>query len=148
MSLMKIDQESIFPSLAPLWEDFFGKDIMERAGWRSTSSIPAVNIEEKPHAFEVTVAAPGLQRDDFVIELDNGVLTLSSKKEEKHEEQDKKGKYTRREFRYHAFSRSFTLPKVVDADKIEASYTDGILSVHLPKKEPEKEQPVKQITIK
>ncbi len=148
MSLMKIDQESMFPSLAPLWEDFFGKDIMERAGWRGASSMPAVNIEENPQAFEVTLAAPGLQRDDFVIELHNGVLTVSSKKEEKHEEHDKKGKYTRREFRYHAFSRSFTLPKEVDANKIEASYKDGILSIHLPKREPGKEQPVKQITIK
>jgi len=122
---------------------------MERAGWRSASSVPAVNIEETPQAFTVTLAAPGVQRDDFAIEIDNGILTVSSKKEQKHEEHDKEGKYTRREFRYHAFSRSFTLPKEeVDADKITASYKDGILSIYLPKKEPGKEQPVKQITIK
>lgn len=143
----KKTQDSFFPSIAPYWENFFGRDIMERAGWRSTSSVPAVNIEEKSQAFEVSLAAPGLQQDDFVIELDNGVLTVSSKKEERHEEYDKKGKYTRREFRYHIFSGSFTLPKAVDADKIEASYTDGVLFVHLPKKEPKKEQPVKKIKI-
>ncbi len=148
MSLMKIDQDTFFPSIAPLWEDFFGRDIMERTGWRSTSSVPAVNIEEKPQAFEVTLAAPGLQRNDFEIKIDNGMLCVSSKKEEKHEEHDKQGKYTRREFRYHAFSRSFTLPEAVDADKIEASYIDGILSIHLPKKEPAQEQPVKQINVK
>ena len=148
MSLIKIDQDSIFSGLAPLWEDSLSRNIMERAGWRSISNMPAVNIEEKAQAFEVTLAAPGLQRNDFVIELDNGMLTVSSKKKEEHKEQDKKGKYTRREFRYHAFSRSFTLPKAVDADKIQASYTDGILTIHLPKKELEKKQPVKQITIK
>jgi HSP20 family protein len=148
MSLMKIDQESLFPSLAPLWENFFGRDLMEKAGWGSVSSVPAVNIEETPKAFEASLAAPGLQRDDFVIELGNGVLTVSSKKEEKHEEHDKKGKYTRREFKYHAFSRSFTLPEAVDADKITASYRDGILSIYLPKKETEKDQPVKQIMVK
>jgi HSP20 family protein len=144
---MKINQENVFPSLAPFWEDFFGRDMMERTGWRSNSSIPAVNIEEKPHAFEISLAAPGLQQSDFAIELDNGVLTVSSKKEEKHEQHHQEGKYTRREFRYHTFSRSFTLPEAVDTNKIEARYTNGILSIHLPKKEPAKEQAVKQITI-
>lgn len=89
-----------------------------------------------------------MQRDDFAIEVDNGVLPVSSKKEEKNEAHDKERKYTRREFRYHAFSRSFTLPEAVDADKITASYKDDILSIHLPKKEPTKESPVKQIMSK
>ena len=148
MSLTKIDQEGTFPSLTPLLEDFFGKDMMGRTGWKHASSMPAVNIEEKPHAFEITVAAPGLQREDFVIELENGVLTVSAKKSEKTEEKNEKGKYTRREFSYHAFSRSFTLPKVVAADQIEANYADGILAIQLPKKAHDKAQPVKRIAIK
>jgi len=149
MALMNIDQESLFPSFVPLWENFLGRDLMEKAGWGGmSSSIPAVNIEETPRAFEASLAAPGLQRDDFSIKVDHGVLTVSSQKEEQHEEHDKARKYTRREFKYHAFSRSFTLPEAVDADKITASYQDGILSIHLPKKELTKEQPVKQIMIK
>jgi HSP20 family protein len=107
-----------------------------------------VNIQETPTAVEASLAAPGLQRDDFVIEVDNSVLTISSKKEEKHEAYDKEKKYTRREFKYHAFSRSFTLPETGDADKITASYQDGILAIHLPKKESTKAQPAKRIMIK
>lgn len=148
MSLMKIDQEGLLPNLAPLWENFFGRDFMDRTGWGSMYSVPAVNIEETPEAYEASLAAPGLQRNDFAIEVDNSVLTISSKKKEKHEAHDKESKYTRREFSYHAFSRSFTLPEAVDADKITASYKDGILSIHLPKKESTMEQPVKQIMIK
>jgi HSP20 family protein len=148
MSIMKIDQGSLFPSLVPLWENFFNKDLMEKAGWGSVSSIPAINIQETSTAFEASLAAPGLQRDDFIIEVDNNVLTISSKKEEKHEEYDKAKKYTRREFKYHAFSRSFTLPEAVDADKITASYQDGILAIHLPKKESTKAKPTKRIMIK
>jgi HSP20 family protein len=122
---------------------------MEKAGWGGVSSVPAVNIQETPTAFEASLEAPGLQRDDFIIEVDNSVLTISSKKEEKHEEYDKKEKqYTRREFKYHAFSRSFTLPEAVDADKITASYQDGILAIHLPKKESTKAQLAKRIMIK
>ena len=77
-----------------------------------------------------------MQREDLKIEVKYGVLTVSSKKEDKHEEKDKEGKYTRREFLYHTFSRSFTLPKAIDRDKIEAKYTDGILATHLPQQKP------------
>jgi HSP20 family protein len=76
------------------------------------------------------------------------VLTISSKKGGKHEVHDRGSKYTRREFGYHAFSKSFTLPEAVNADEITANYRDGVLSIHLPKKESTKEQPVKQIMIK
>lgn len=94
-------------------------------------------------AFEASLAAPGLQRGDLSIEIDHDVLTVSSKKEEAHEAHDKKSKYTRREFRYHSLSRSFTLPEAVDTDKVTANDKDGILLIHLCKKEPTKEQPVK-----
>ena len=121
---------------------------MEMPGWSRGASIPAVNIEEKSDAFEVAMAVPGMKRDDFKIEVDNGVLSVASEKEAQQEAQDKEGKYTRREFRYHTFSRSFTLPEAIDAAKIAAQYTDGILAIHLPKKEPAQRQLTRQITVK
>ncbi len=148
MSIMKVDKNNFFPGLSSIWEDFFGRDIMDTPNWRSASSIPAVNIEEKPQAFEVALAVPGMQREDFKINIDNGILSVSSAKEAKHEEQDKEGRYTRREFSYHSFSRSFTLPDTVNADKIEAQYKDGMLHIHLPKKEGSAVQAVKQIAVK
>jgi HSP20 family protein len=146
MSLIHENKDGFLSGIAPYWEDFFGRDIMARAGRGGASSVPAVNIEEEKESFKVTLAAPGFQRGDFTIEIDNGVLTVSSKKEE-HEEHEERGKYTRREFRYHTFKRSFTLPKAVDVEKIEARYTDGILSIRLPKKEEEKKQAIRQIPI-
>jgi len=148
MSLMKVDQHSLLPKFSNFWEDFFGKDIMEMPSWSRGVSTPAVNIEEKDNAFEVAMAVPGMKRSDFKIEVDNGVLSVSSEKEEIQEEQDKAGKYTRREFRYHTFSRSFTLPEAIDEDKIAAEYKDGILAIHLPKKELSQRQLTKQITVK
>ena len=148
MSLMKVDQNSLFPRFSDLWEDFLGKDMMEMPRWGKGFSMPAVNIEEKPTAFEVSMAAPGMQREDFKIEVHNGVLTVSSEKEDKHEEKDKEGNYTRREFKCQTFSRSFNLPEAIDRDKIEAKYTDGILAIHVPKLEPTKQEAKKQITVK
>ena len=101
--------------------------------------IPAVNIKEKEDAFEVAMAVPGMKCDDFKIEIDNGVFSVASTKEAKHEEQNQEGKYTRREFRYHNFWRAFTLPEAVAEDKIGAKYTEGILAIHLPKKEPSRQ---------
>ena len=147
MSLMKVDQNNLFPRFSDLWEDFLGRDIMERPKWSKGFSMPAVNIEEKPTSFEVSMAVPGMKREDFKIEVDRGVLTVSSEKEDKHEEKDKEGKYTRREFSYHTFSRSFTLPEAIDREKIEAKYSEGILAIHLPKQEPSR-QLSKQISVK
>ncbi|MEL7064980.1 MAG: Hsp20/alpha crystallin family protein [Bacteroidota bacterium] len=147
MSLTKVNSNNFFPEIASIWEDFLGRDIMDMPSWRNASGIPAVNIEEKPEAFEVSLAVPGMQRENFKIEVSNGVLSISSEKEEKHEEQDQQGKYTRREFSYRSFSRSFRLPDTINADQIAAKYTDGILAIRLPKKEPVQAQPAKQITI-
>lgn len=80
MSLMKVDQHGLVPKFSNLWEDFFGKDIMETPSWSRSFSMPAVNIEEKDNAFEVSLAVPGMQRDDFKIEVDNGVLRVASEK--------------------------------------------------------------------
>ncbi|MBW2961314.1 Hsp20/alpha crystallin family protein [Mesonia aestuariivivens] len=129
-------------------------DDMFRADWLGGTSninkvgvsIPAVNIQEEENKFLIEVAAPGKTREEFNIELNNDVLTISSEiKNEKTE--DQKSKFTRREFSYHAFKRAFSLPENVDYTKITASYENGILMINLPKKEEEKEQAKRVIEI-
>ena len=107
------------------WNDWFNN------GFEKTLSVPAVNITENDSEYNVSIAAPGMKKDDFKIELDGDVLTISAEKEETKEDEDKK--YNRREYNYSSFSRSFTLPEQVKRDKIEANYEDGVLNLLLPK---------------
>jgi HSP20 family protein len=109
------------------------------------STLPAVNIKETEDAFEVGVAAPGFKKDEFNIELDNNLLTVSSEKKEENKVEGEK--YTRREYSYQSFKRSFTLPEEVEADKITAKYENGILNISIPKKEEAKPKPARQIKI-
>jgi len=109
-------------------------------------TLPAVNISEGENEFTIEVAAPGLEKKDFKIDLDNDSLTIASVREDKNEESQ--DQYTRREFRYNSFSRSFTLPETVDAESISASHKNGVLNVSIPKKEEAKAKPARQITIK
>ncbi len=111
---------------------FFNDDVF-RKEYQSTR--PAVNIKEDETSFSLEVAAPGFEKADFQINLDHDLLTVSVEKENKAE--GGKDGYTRREFNYASFKRSFTLPETVDREKIQASYTNGILNVTLPKKEQE-----------
>ncbi len=105
---------------------------------------PKVNIQENDDAFTIEVAAPGYRKEDFNVELDNNLLTISAVKEEKEES----NKYSHYEFTYGSFKRSFTLPKdKVKASKIEAKYEDGILNILMPKKEEAKAQPKRLIDI-
>lgn len=139
---------SLFPSVPSFFDDFFTRDVFD---WSKTntaygSSLPAVNIKEDDENFQVEVAVPGLSKDDFKVELENDVLTISSEKEVTNESNDEN--YKRREFSYAAFKRSFSLPEnKVDGDKVKASYTDGVLYVTLPKKEEAKPKPVRTIKI-
>ena len=107
--------------------------------------LPAVNIKEGEKDFMLELAAPGRKKDDFNIEIDNDVLTVSY--EVKHEEKKEAENYTRREFTHSAFTRSFTLPETVDVDKIDAKYEDGILTVALPKKEEALPKPKRMIEL-
>ncbi|MDQ7916852.1 Hsp20/alpha crystallin family protein [Mesonia sp. MT50] len=109
-------------------------------------SIPAVNIKESEDNFLVEVAAPGKGKEDFNIELNHDVLTISSENKKENKE-DEKGKFTRREFSYHTFKRAFSLPETVDHKKINASYERGVLLINLPKKEEAKVQPKRLIEI-
>jgi HSP20 family protein len=142
---------NLFPAIPSLLNDFFTDDWFDSslANWKSSgTTLPAVNVRETNDDFRIEVAAPGMKRDDFKVELDNNVLTISSQREEKGEESKKDGSYTRREFIYQAFQRSFTLPEnKVEGDEIAAAYVDGILQITIPKKEEAKVKPAKQIAV-
>jgi HSP20 family protein len=137
------------PSMPSLLNDFFADDFFRLPfmQWRSDGgTLPSVNIKETADAFQIQVAAPGMKREDFKIELDNNVLSISSEREDKNEDTD--GTYTRKEFSYQAFERHFTLPgDQVDGDKIQARYVDGILQINAPKKEEARRKPARQIRI-
>ena len=109
------------------------------------ANVPAVNIKETDTSFGIELAAPGKTKEDFNIEIDHNVLTISS--EEKSEKEEVQGKYTRREFNYSSFRRAFTLPETVNTDSINATYENGVLYVALPKKEEALPKPKRLIEI-
>lgn len=111
------------------------------------TSIPAVNIKETDESFNVEVAAPGKSKEDFNIELDNDVLTISSEEKKENETSENNGRFTRKEFSYSTFKRAFSLPETVDSAKIAASYNNGVLEITIPKKEEAKVQAKRMIEI-
>jgi len=136
--------------LPSFWDNFFSRNMMDwdNQNFSTTdTTLPAVNVKENDEAFEIEVAAPGMSKNDFRVSLENNLLTISSeKKEEKKEEE--KGRFTRREFSYQSFQRSFTVPEnLVEGDKISAKYCEGILCITLPKKEEIKPKPAREISI-
>lgn len=108
-------------------------------------TLPAVNIKENADEFFLEIAVPGMKKSDFNIDIDNKILSISSETKEEHEKEEEN--YTRREFGYSSFKRTFTLPDTIASDKINAQYKDGILTVHLPKREEAKEKPAKRISV-
>jgi HSP20 family protein len=135
--------KSYLPSFA---DDFFGRDFLSNFFDNETaSSVPAVNVAENKNEFLIDIAVPGLDKEDFIIDLHNNLLTLRSEKENKSEE--KEDKCIRREFSYASFKRSFILPDTADVDKISAAHKHGILHINIPKKEEAKEKPVRQIKV-
>ncbi len=142
MNLIRRTSNPLFPSLL---DEFFGSDTPFSA-LSNRSHVPSVNISETDTNFELALAAPGKTRKDFNVELDDHVLTVSS--ESKHEDEFKTDQYTRREFRYDNFQRSFRLPETVDTAGINAKYDNGILTISLPKHKEAIPEPKKQIEIK
>lgn len=132
-----------------LFDRFFDGDMFDwsnRNFSNTNTTIPSVNIKENTDAFMVEVAAPGFEKGDFKIELNLNTLSISSEK--KVENETREGEvFTKREFSYQSFSRSFTLPQIADGDRIEANYQNGILTVLIPKREEAKPKPARMIEI-
>lgn len=101
--------------------------------WGKMSKVPAVNVTDSNDKYMVSLAVPGLKKEDFRIDVEGNMLTISCEKEESKEEKNEK--FTRKEFNYSSFSRSFDLPEEVNKEKIDAVYQDGVLKMTLPKKE-------------
>ena len=146
MSLIKRNEANWLPSV---FDDMFKADWL--GGTTNVNSIgtsiPAVNIQESDDNFMVEVAAPGKTRNDFHIELDNDVLTISAEEKKETETTGKNGRYTRKEFSYSNFKRAFSLPETVNNEKIAASYENGVLVINLPKKDEAKVQAKRMIEI-
>lgn len=135
--------------LPSLFDRFMENDLFDWSNRNfspTNTTVPSVNVKESADSFEVELAAPGLDKKDFNIELNNDMMTISSEK--KYENETKEGEqFARREFSYQSFSRSFSLPNTADAEKIKARYENGILRVLIPKKEEARPKPAKQISI-
>jgi len=145
MSLVKFSNQ--LPSMV---DRFFEGDFFD---WSTrnysplNTTLPSVNIKENTDEFKVEVAAPGFDKGDFKLELNHDVLTISSEKQLENTTTEDEH-YSKREFSYQSFTRSFTLPHTADSDRIDASYENGILRVSIPKKEDSKPKPSRMIEIK
>ena len=147
MSLIK--RENYLPSWSNFFGDFLNRDWHDWSNQNyslTNTTLPSVNIKQTDEAFFVEMAAPGMAKDDFKIELTNNLLTIFSEKQSENQVKEKE-RITRCEFSYQSFSRSFVLPAIVDNERIEAKYENGILSIHIPKKEEAKPKPTKQILV-
>lgn len=146
-----VKKNGSFPVVNTFFDDFFSRDVFD---WTDKnfaalgSNIPSVNLKETDTILEVELAAPGMKKEDFKVEIENNILKISSTTEEEHEETRKKDHYLRREFSYHSFYRSFYLPESADENKIEANYKNGVLHVVINKKEGSKQKMTKRIDIK
>lgn len=144
-----VKRNPFFPTFTRSFDNFLNDDFFKGfdeplTAWNGSG--PAVNIKEDENGFTLEFAAPGYEKGDFEVKVDKDLLTISSAK--KTETETKEGeKFTRREFKYASFNRTFTLPETVDATKIGATYTNGILNVSIPKKEEAKPIPARTIEI-
>ncbi|WP_018611176.1 Hsp20/alpha crystallin family protein [Segetibacter koreensis] len=141
---------SLINSLPSIFDDFLTKDLFD---WSNSNysmtgtTLPAVNVKETPDSFVVEMAAPGMKKEDFKVELNNNVLTISSEVQQENENKED-DRYTRREFSYQSFQRSFQLSReAVDADNIQAKYENGVLHLTIPKREEVKQKPSRLINI-
>lgn len=132
---------TIFNDLFKPWDEWFDNGI-----WFKTMNVPSVNIKEEKEQFIVSLAAPGLKKDDFKIKIDENMLTISSEKETEDKEENEK--YTRKEYSYESFTRSLSLPDEIKKDKIDAKYEDGILKIILPRTEASKKHLEQFIPVK
>lgn len=143
-------RRATFPSLFNLFDDPFSREFFNwdnANGSSNGTTVPAVNIKETADNFEVQMAAPGMDKSDFKIQLDGNTLTISCEKES-HFEDSQNERFTRREFSYESFQRTLLLPKdVVDQDSVTAKYDKGMLQLTIPKREEVKQKPPRLISI-
>ncbi len=125
-----INTDGVNPFVNSVFDNLFNDSFITD---RLVTRVPAVNITETPEAFTIELAAPGLQKSDFKINVDKNIISISVDKKEETEVNEKL--YSKKEYSFTSFSRSFTLPDTVDYNSIEASYTDGVLGVKIGKKE-------------
>ena len=134
MTLVKFsngnNSNALKPWFSDVFEDFFNDSYVSD---RITTRVPAVNIAETDNAFHIELAAPGLKKEDFKINLEKNVLSISVEKKAEDTEENKR--FNRKEYSYSSFVRSFTLPDSADQTSIDAEYIDGILKINVAKKE-------------
>lgn len=140
-----LTKPSLFSEAPSFFSDLWNDDLWTTRYFGNQQKMPAANVIENENDFTIEVAVPGMKKKDFKIDVENGNLKISSEKKEELKEE--KENYTRQEFSYSSFARTFSLPETVAADKIKANYEDGILKLILPKKEEAKKQPKRKISI-
>lgn len=145
MSLIKFKKSPLENLITPDFLDFDPNNLFNDRLWLKKMNEPALNIKETKDAFEIELAAPGYNKKDFEVTIDDGCLNISAKKEASKEEKDEN--YTRKEFSYSSFERSLQLPDSISDEKIKATYMDGILKFSLAKKAEAKKQKPKVIEI-
>lgn len=134
MSLLTKTNPNIKPGIYNgILDRFFRDNFNDLWNTNIMETLPLVNIKENKDSFNIEMAAPGLKKEDFKIDVEGNLLTISSEKETEKKEEDKS--YSKREYNYSSFSRSFTLPETANAEKINAKYVDGVLHLFVPKKE-------------
>ena len=136
---------SVFNDFFKPWNNWF--DVNNGGSiWGNMLTVPAVNIMEEKENFKLSLAVPGMKKDDFKIDIEGDMLTISA--ETKEEKVEKEGKFTRNEYNFSSFRRSFTIPDGIKKDKIDARYEDGVLKIFLPKTGETKKMEAKHIAVK
>ncbi|HOZ82524.1 MAG TPA: Hsp20/alpha crystallin family protein [Bacteroidia bacterium] len=130
------------PMFSDLFNDFFDGVVSNNI---TKSFSPSVNVKESDHEFKLELAAPGLSKDDFKINIENDMLNISAEKKEEQATQNEK--YTHKEFSYSSFKRTFTLPETADREKISAAYDNGVMTLVIPKKDEARPKPLREIKI-
>ena len=143
--LMRFQKTPVQSSLSRMMDEFFNGGLTDWDNQNLMATQPSVNVIENEDSFDVEVAAPGLKKEDFQLTVEEDMLTISGERKEESEKSE--GTFTKREFNYSRFSRSFQLPESCDSERISAAYKDGVLNLNIPKKEEAKKRPPKTIDI-
>lgn len=145
MNMVKFNPMYPGRTFSNVLDEIFNRSLGDFVGFDNVQTVPSVNIRETEATYELELAAPGFEKADFQVKLENDLLTVAAEK--KQEENKQEGKYARKEFQYEKFSRSFTLPDTADSSHIVAKYENGVLHLSIAKKEEAKVQPPKTIEI-